>query len=117
MLSLTLSLILTGLLLALPGMTWSAYKSRRGQADSGKGKLLFRLLVGCTAVAWGVQALCYIILAEAQGPIEVRHAVQFTAPLGGLTWLAALTGLACFVTLTLKKRPSQKKALDNGQSN
>lgn len=117
MLSLTLSLILTGLLLALPGMTWSAYKSRRGQTDTHKGKLLFRLLVGCTAVAWGVQALCYMILAEAQGPIEVRHAIQITAPLGGLTWLAALTGLACFIVIILKKRSSQKKAPTNGQSN
>lgn len=117
MLSLALSLILTGLLLALPGMSWSAYKSRRGQADSGKGKLLFRLLVGCTVVAWGVQTLSYIILAGAQGPIEVRQAVQLTAPLGGLIWLASLTGLVCFIALTLKKRPSQKKAPTNGQSN
>lgn len=115
MLSLALSLILTGLLLALPGMSWSAYKSRRGQADSGKGKLPFRLLIGCTAVAWGVQTLSYIILAGAQGPIEVRQAIQLTTPLGGLIWLAALTGLACFIVITLKKRSSQKKAPTNGQ--
>ena len=81
------------------------------------GKLLFRLLVGCTVVAWGVQTLSYIILAGAQGPIEVRHAIQLTTPLGGLIWLASLTGLVCFIVIMLKKRSSQKKAPNNGQSN
>lgn len=106
MLALTLSLILTGLLLALPAMTWWAYNTRRKQADRQRGKVLFRLLAGCAMAAWSAQIIRYIMLASAQGPVEVRQAAQLTAPLGWLVWLAALMGLAMFAIILIRLRRS-----------
>jgi hypothetical protein len=104
MLALILSLVLTVLLLALPGMTWSAYKTRRGREDHQNGKVFFRLLVGSTIAAWGAHIIHYMVLAGAEGLIEVRHAIQLSTPVGWLVWLAALTGLVAYIILMLKLR-------------
>jgi hypothetical protein len=105
MITIALSLILTVLLLALPGMTWAAHKTRRQDPhDMQRGKLLFRLIVGCTVVAWGGQALHYLLLSGAENSVELRTAVQVSAPLGWLVWLAALTGTAAFIIFLVKTR-------------
>lgn len=105
MTTLALSLLLTVLLLALPGMTWSAHKTRRQDPhDMLRGKILFRLIAGCTIVAWAGQALHYFLLAGAEGPMEVRTAVQVSAPLGWLVWLAALIGTVSFIIFRVKMR-------------
>ncbi len=104
MLPLALSLLITGLLLALPVMTWSAYKAGRGQAGRRGDKALPRLLAGCTIAAWAAQATRYALLASAQGAVEIRKAAQLSIPLGWLVWLAAVIGLTAFIIIRLKKR-------------
>jgi hypothetical protein len=103
-----LSLLLTALLLALPVMTWTVFKTRRGQRDYLRGKTSLRLLAACTIAAWGAQALRYALLATAHGAIEVWQAAQLSAPLGWLVWLAGLTGVAAFSVFCVKKRRVSK---------
>lgn len=96
------SLVLTGLLLVLPVMTWRVYKTRRNQ----QAKAWPRLLAGCTIAAWAAQALRYAMLAAAQNPLEARQATQLSAPLGWLVWLAALLGMAAYIIMLYKRRRS-----------
>jgi hypothetical protein len=95
-------LILTGLLLALPVMTWYAYKTRRNQP----AKAWPRVLAGCSIAAWFGQALRYAILATAGNPLEARQATQLSAPLGWLVWLATLLGLAAYIIMQCQRRRS-----------
>jgi hypothetical protein len=97
-------LILTGLLLALPVMTWRAYKTKGNQPSHQAGKTLPRLLAGCSIAAWAAQVLRYALLAAAHNPIEARQAIQLSAPLGWLVWLAALAGLTAYAVILFKRR-------------
>ena len=104
MLALSLSLILTALLLALPVMTWWAYKAGRKKSGPRNGVILRRLLAGCAAAAWAAHIIRYAALASTQGLLESRQAIQLSAPLGWLVWIVSLAGVIVFVVIIKKTR-------------